>query len=284
MYPPEFDYYRANSVDEALNLVGQHSFAKFIGGGHSLIPAMKLRLADPGVLVDISRIDELKGIARDNGGYRIGALTTHAEVEAGTGLPGALTDAVAWIGDPQVRNVGTVGGNVVHADPASDLPPVFTALGATFHIRGRNGERRVPAEAFFVDLFQTELREDELLTAISVPAEGPNTASAYVQFEHPASGYAIVGAAAQLSVDGNRCNGARVAVGGLTPKATRCPSVEQALAGQILNDETVASAGHAVQDDLGDDIIGDIHASAGYRRQLAEVMVRRAITNAAARV
>lgn len=283
MYPPQFDYYRATSVDEALDLISQHSFAKFIAGGHSLVPAMKLRLADPGVLIDISRIAELKGIHAGNGGHRIGALTTHAEVEAGAGLPRALTEAASWIADPQVRNVGTVGGNVAHADPASDLPTVLTALGATFHLRGKTGERNVPATDFFVDLFQTALREDELLTAISVPAEERGTGSAYVQLEHPASGYAVVGAAAQLTVAGNRCTEARVAVGGVTPKATRCPSVEQALAGQKLDDETIAAAAHAVQQDLGEDVMGDIHASAGYRREMAEVILRRALASAATR-
>jgi carbon-monoxide dehydrogenase medium subunit len=179
--------------------------------------------------------------------------------------------------------VGTVGGNVAHADPASDLPTALTALGATFHIKGPRGERQVSVDDFFVDLFQTALREDELLTAITVPLEGDRTASAYVQLENPASGYAIVGAAAQLTVERNRCIEARVAVGGATPTARRCPSVETALTGRVLNDETIAAAAAAVHDDLGQDIMEDLHASAGYRRQMADVMVRRAVARAAAR-
>src|SRR5262245_47621338 len=140
MYPPKFEYYRANSVAEALSLQKQHG-GKFLAGGHSLIPAMNLRLADPGVLIDIGRIAELKGVSVSNGGRKIGALTTHATVAKSSGLPGALTEAASWIGDPQVRNRGTVGGNVSHADPASDLPTVFTALKATFHLTGPNGSR-----------------------------------------------------------------------------------------------------------------------------------------------
>lgn len=284
MHPPKFDYYRANSVDEAISLMGQHSSAKFLAGGHSLIPIMNLRLADPGVLIDIGRVNDLKGISSgSNGGHRIGALTTHATIAASSELPAGLTEAAGMIGDPQVRNRGTVGGNVAHADPASDLPTVLTALGATFHIAGAGGSRTVAAEDFFVDLFTTALQDGEILLAVEVPAEGANTGSAYTKLFNPASRYAMVGAGAQVTVANGQCTAARVAVGGLTPNAKRCPSVEQALVGKAPTGENLAAAAAAVSNDLGDDILGDIHASADYRRQVAPVFVRRALEAAVSR-
>jgi aerobic carbon-monoxide dehydrogenase medium subunit len=171
MYPPKFDYYRANSVDEALSLMKQHSEAKVLAGGHSLIPAMNLRLSDPGTLIDIGRIDSLRGItATRDGGCRIGALTPHAEVAKSDLVPTGLAEAAGMIGDPQVRNRGTVGGNIAHADPASDLPTVMTALKATIHLTGENGDREVAAADFFIDLFMTDLQPGELLTAVSIPS------------------------------------------------------------------------------------------------------------------
>jgi carbon-monoxide dehydrogenase medium subunit len=283
MYPPQFEYYRANSVNEALSLLNQHQGAKVLAGGHSLIPAMNLRLADPGVLIDIGRIEGLKGINSDSNGHRIGALTTHAMVAAASGLPDGLAEAAGMVGDPQVRNRGTVGGNVSHADPASDLPTALLALGATFHVIGSNGERSVPARAFFIDLFQTALADGEILIAITVPAEGVNTGSAYMKLFNPASRYAIVGAAAQVTLTNGAFTAASVAVGGLTPKATKAMSVETALMGKTLDANTITAAAEAVQNDLGDDILGDIHASADYRRQMATVFVRRAVTKAAER-
>jgi len=290
MHPPKFDYYRANSVDEAISLMGQHGGAKFLAGGHSLIPIMNLRLADPGVLIDIGRIGELKGITvtRD-GGCVIGALTTHAEIAANTDVPTALSEAAGMIGDPQVRNRGTVGGNVAHADPASDLPTVFTALNATFEIIGPNGSRDVSADDFFVDLFTTALQDGEILRSIRIRSPHPgrmyndSAGSAYQKLFNPASRYAMVGAAASLIVENGQCTAASVAIGGLTPKATRGSSVEQALVGQALTDENIAAAADAVSNDLGDDILGDIHASTDYRRQMAPVFVKRALNKAAGR-
>lgn len=284
MYPPKFAYYRAGSVSEALSLLAQHSGAKMLAGGHSLLPVMKLRLADPGVLIDIGRISELRGITKENGSFRIGALTTHATVAAHEDLPRVLTEAASMIGDPQVRNRGTVGGNVAHADPASDLPTVFTALGATFHITGANGDRTVAASDFFTGLFETALGENEILTAVTVPAEGARTGSAYVKLFNPASRYAMVGAAASITLDmTGKCSAASVAVGGLTPKATAAPSVAAALVGERLSDEVIRNAAAAVANDLGNDILGDIHASADYRREMAPVMVARAVEQATKR-
>jgi carbon-monoxide dehydrogenase medium subunit len=281
MYPPKFDYYRASSVEEAISLMQTHQ-GKFMAGGHSLIPVMNLRLADPGTVIDIGRIDGLKGISVSGGTVRIGALTTHAMVAASSDVPTVLSEAAGMIGDPQVRNRGTVGGNVSHADPASDLPTVFSALGATFHIHGPSGSRSVSADDFFVDLFMTALGDDELLVAVEVPAAN-GSGSGYAKLFNPASRYAMVGAAAIVSADNGVCASASVAVGGLTPKATKANSVGAALVGQALTDDNIAAAAAAVSNDLGDDVLGDIHADADYRRAMAPVFVKRALMKAAER-
>lgn len=283
MFPPKFDYHRANSIEEAVSLMQQQDYAKFLAGGHSLIPAMNLRLADPGVIIDIGRIDGLKGVTREDGRFYVGALTTHAQVAEAGDLPAIMPEAAGWIGDPQVRNRGTIGGNVAHADPASDWPTVLLALDATFHISGPGGTRTVNAADFFVDLFATALEDGDLLTAVSVPAEGANTGSAYAKMFNPASRYAMVGAAAQVTVENGTYSAASVAVGGLTPTATAAPSVVEALVGQPATAETIAAAAEKVTDDLGDEVMGDIHASAEYRRHMAVVYVKRALTAATER-
>lgn len=279
MYPPKFDYTRANSVDEALAQLQQG--AKVLAGGHSLIPALKLRLSDPGTLVDISRLSGLKGIAINGNTATIGALTTHAMVAAAQGLPTGLTEAAAMIGDPQVRNRGTVGGNIAHADPASDLPTVLVALGATVNLIGPNGTRSVAAADFFVDLFFTALGEDELVASVDLPLG--DGGSAYAKLFNPASRYAIVGACAKVRVTNGVCAAASVAVGGLTAKATAAPSVNAALVGKALTAENVAAAAAEVVNDLGEDVMGDMHASADYRRAMAAVYVARAVQKAAER-
>lgn len=280
MYPAKFDYFRATSIDEALSLLSEHDDAKFIAGGHSLLPVMKLRLAQPSTLIDIGRIESLRGITHDDDRSRIGALTVHATVERDGNLPRILTEAASWIGDPQVRNRGTVGGNVAHADPASDLPNVFMALGAKFEVAGPDGERSVDAEDFCTGLFMTDLKSDELLTAVVIPREKDNSGSAYTKMFNPASRYAMLGAAAVLSVDGAICKRAHVAIGGLTPKAVRARSVEAALEGQRLTSELLHDAAAQVHNDLGDDLIGDVHASADYRRKVAPTYVQRALEKA----
>jgi carbon-monoxide dehydrogenase medium subunit len=283
MYPPKFDYYRANSVAEAVSLLKQHSGAKVLAGGHSLIPVMNLRLTDPGTLVDIGRVKDLKGISKQGGAVRIGALTTHAMIAASADVPKVLSEAAGMIGDPQVRNRGTIGGNIAHADPASDLPTVLTALGATIHVNGPRGDRKIAATDFFTGLFATALADGEIVTAIEVRQSSAGTGSAYAKMFNPASRYAMVGAAAVVTVSGGKCTAAGVAVGGLVPSATKAKSVEAALVGKALDEATVAAAAEAVKNDLGDDIIGDIHASAEYRRAMAPVFVKRAIMAAAQR-
>ncbi len=281
MFSPQFEYHRASSLDEALSLLSEHSGATVLAGGHSLLPAMKLRVSDPGVLIDIGRVGDLSGISKSKGSVRIGSLTTHATIAASVDVPAGLAEAAGMVGDPQVRNRGTIGGNVAHADPASDLPTVLAALGATFHAKGSKGERSISAEEFFTGLFETALAEGEILTAVEVPVEGKDTGSAYAKMASPGSRYAMVGAAATVSVKSGKCESAGVAVGGLTPTAVRVASVEAALVGNKLDADTIAAAAEAVRDDLGDGILGDMHASADYRKAMAPVYVKRAIAAAA---
>jgi aerobic carbon-monoxide dehydrogenase medium subunit len=283
MYPRDFDYARAQSVQEAIQLLGNHEGAMLLAGGHSLIPILKLRQANPSMLVDIGRIAELKGISRQNGGLLIGALTTHAMVASNTEVPVALEDAARVIADLQVRNRGTVGGNVSHADPASDLPTVFTALGGTFHVSGPSGDRAIPASEFFTGMFETAMADHEILVAVEVPAHSGNTDSAYVKMTNPASGYAMLGAAAVITIEGGEISQANVAVGGLTPRATKAPSVEMALLGKPATESTIEAAAREVGNDLGGEILGDLQAGEEYRKAMAPVYVKRALSIAVQR-
>ena len=286
MYAPDFAYYRAGSLAEASQLLQQHSGAKLLAGGHSLIPLLKLRLATPAALIDIGRLDELKGISVADGRVRIGALTTHAELAASSELAErcpALAEAAGLIGDPAVRNRGTIGGNVAHADPASDLPTVLRALDATIAVTADGGERSIPAADFFEGMMETALGDHDIVTAIEVPAAPAGQGQAYVKFSHPASRYAVVGVAASVSVAGGSIGSVAVALGGLVPVTTRAAAVEQALAGQAPSADVIAAAAAAVSADLGDNLIGDIYASAEYRRAMAPVCVKRALRAAVER-
>ena len=286
MYAPEFAYHRAASLAEAGQLLQQHPGAKLLAGGHSLIPLLKLRLTTPSALIDIGRLDELKGIRAADGRVRIGALTTHAELAASSELADhapALSEAAGLIGDPAVRNRGTIGGNVAHADPASDLPTVLRALDATIVVTADGGERSIPAADFFAGMMETALGDHDIVTAIEVPAASAGQGQAYLKFSHPASRYAVVGAATAVTLVGGSISTAAVALGGLVPVATRATSVEQALVGQAPSADAIAEAATAVSADLGDDLIGDIYASAEYRRAMAPVCVKRALTAAVER-
>src|SRR5215471_13720029 len=245
MFASPFDYYRAKSVAEAGDLLRKNPGAKLLAGGHSLIPLLKLRLAAPAALIDIGRVAELKGITANSGVVRIGALTTHAELAASQAIRDncpALAEAARLVGDPAVRNRGTIGGNVAHADPASDLPTVLTALGARFTIASGGRSMTTDASAFFTGVLTTTLAEQDLLVAVEVPVRRPGQGQAYVKFAHPASRYAVIGVAAVLTANGGTCTAAAVAVGGLTPHARRASSVERALTGQALTPETIAGA------------------------------------------
>ena len=286
MFAADFEYYRAGSVVEACQLLAAHPGAKLLAGGHSLIPLLKLRLAAPTVVVDIGRVSELRGISNGGGTLRIGALTTHAEIAASAVVKvgaTALAEAASQIGDPAVRNRGTIGGNVAHADPASDLPTVLAALGATFTVSGPDGERSLAAADFFQGMMATALGEHDILTAVNVPAAGGGTGSAYVKFSHPASRYAVVGAAASVTVAGGTCASASAAVGGATAVPVRCGFVEAALAGRALSAEAIAAAAAVAGNDIGDDLLGDVFASGEYRKAVTSVYMQRALTVAAER-
>ena len=283
MFATEFEYQKASSVSEAIQLLINNSDAKILAGGHSLIPLMKLRLARPGTVIDIGGIEELKGISVENSTLRIGALTTHAEVASSSQVQsaaGILWETAQGIGDPQVRNRGTIGGNVVHADPASDMPTVLKAMNATFAIQGQGGTRTVSADDFFTGAFSTALGENEILTSVSMPVLAENQRAEYAKMAHPATSFAVVGAACVITMDHHTCTAARVAVGGLTPAPVRAPSVEQALTGQELTEENIAAAAGLVVNDVGSDIIGDIFASAEYRRAMTAIELKHAIFHA----
>jgi aerobic carbon-monoxide dehydrogenase medium subunit len=286
MFAPSFDYYRASSVAEAGDLLRKHPGAKVLAGGHSLIPLLKLRLAAPPAVIDIGRLRELKGISRQDGVVRIGALTTHAEIAASSVIREqcpALAEAAQLVGDPAVRNRGTIGGNVAHADPASDLPTVLAALGATFEIASSGSSKTADAASFFTGMMSTVLGEQELLVAVNVPVRSQGQGQAYVKFAHPASRYAVIGVASALTSSGGTCTAAAVAIGGLVPRATRAASVERTLSGQKLSADSIAHAAAGIAQDLGDDLLGDLYASAEYRKAVAPVWVKRALTAAADR-
>jgi carbon-monoxide dehydrogenase medium subunit len=286
MYSSNFDYYRARSVAEAHALMAAHPGAKLLAGGHSLVPLLKLRLAAPSTIVDIGKIPELRGIRREGDHVHIGALTTHTDLAASADLRGAapaLADAAAMVGDPAVRNRGTIGGNVAHADPASDLPTVLVALDARLIVTGPRGERAIPAEEFFTGIMTTALAEDEILTTVRVPVATRGQGSAYEKYSHPASRYAVLGAAVLLTVQGGTCTAARIALGGLVPSARRARTVENALVGKAPTDETIATVSRQVSADLGNEVSGDIFASAEYRSAMAPIYIKRAIAAALTR-
>ncbi|HEY4685161.1 MAG TPA: xanthine dehydrogenase family protein subunit M, partial [Dehalococcoidia bacterium] len=261
MIPAQFDYEAPSSLDEVLRILGEHGDAKLLAGGHSLIPLMKLRLALPSLLVDLRRVQELRGIRRENGSLVIGGMTTHAEVARSADVASmapALAQAARQIGDRQVRARGTIGGSVAHNDPAADLPAVMLALDASFALRSASGRRVVPASELFTGMLETAVRPDEVLTDVRIPA-APR--SAYAKFANPASHYAIVGVAA--AVDGQ---GGRIGVTGAAPVAFRATEAENALRGRSLTAEVISEAAARAYD--GRDLLGDIHASAEYRAAL----------------
>ena len=294
MFPTNFEYVAAGTVQEALGLLEKHGDdAKLLAGGHSLIPLMKLRLAAPKYIVDIGRVAGLHGIdhALTEGGHvLIGALTTHADVAASELLAREcplLRETAGEIGDVQVRNRGTLGGSLAHADPAADYPAAILALEAEIivegrGVEGRGGERRIAAADFFTDTFQTALGPGEILTGVRIPPHAKHSGSAYVKVHHPASGYAVVGVAAVLVVESGKIKSARVGITGLGPKAFRATAVETALPGQEPSTVNLrAAAGHATD---GVEALTDAHTSAEYRAELARIVTRRALERAASRV
>jgi len=282
MIPASFDYRRANSIDEALSLLAQNEDAKILAGGHSLIPAMKLRLAAPSLLIDIARIKDLSYIREEGDQIRIGAMTTHYQIESSDLLKDIcplLPECASHIGDMQVRNKGTIGGSVAHSDPAGDWPATMLALDADIVAVSKSGERAIKAGDFFVDLLTTALAPNEILREIRINKPQGRTGQAYVKMPHPASGFAVVGVAATLSFNGgSECKSARIGITGVSSKAYRALSVETPLAGAHLDDNAIAAASSHATD--GVDVNGDVFASEEYRRHLASVYTRRAIATA----
>jgi carbon-monoxide dehydrogenase medium subunit len=281
--PAAFEYSRARSVDEALGLLSQHAgSAKIIAGGHSLLPLLKLRVASVERLIDIGKVSELRGVRPGpNGGLAIGALTTYRELldsdAVRSGFP-LLVEVADGVGDVQVRNRGTVGWGIAHADPASDMPAAVLALDAEIVVRSQAGERVIPAAQFFEGAFVTAVAENELLTEIRIPPM-QGRGAAYAKLEQPASGYSIVGVAAVVGRAGAG-GGPHVRVGitGVGDVAYRATGVEQALAGGDFSAEALRSAAARAAD--GQTVASDIHADRAYRTAMAAVFTRRALEEA----
>ena len=286
MFAADFEYRKAGSIAEAVQLLSENPGAKILAGGHSLIPLMRFRLARPEVVIDVGGISNMRGITVSGDTINIGALTTHAEIAASVDVQranGLLAEAAGGIGDPAVRNRGTIGGNLAHADPASDWATVLTALGASVSAQGPSGSRTIAVADLVEDAFTTVLAEDELITTVSVPALAANQRAEYAKMAHPASFYAVVGGAVVVTMDGDRCTAASVAVGGLTPRPVKAAGVEQALSGTTLTTASIADATARLSDDLsaaGVDIIGDVYASADFRAGVAPVEVKHALLHA----
>lgn len=283
MIPAPFEYVAPTSLEGALKLLAQGGDgARLLAGGHSLLPMMKLRLAAPTKLIDLGRIAELNYIREENGGLAIGAMTTHAEIERSDLLrqrAALLPETAAEIGDAQVRNRGTIGGALAHADPGSDYPAALLALEAEFTLASPDETRTVPAKDFFLDILTTVIKPGEILTGVRLPTAKARSGAAYCKLHQPASGFALVGVAAHLELgNGGRCQRARIGVTGVAAKPYRAAAVENLLERHALDAKRIAAA--AARATEGIDPRADMHASARYRAAMAEVFARRALTRA----
>ncbi len=287
MFPANFGYVAPRSLDEALQLLKQHGEdAKLLAGGHSLLPAMKLRLASPRTLIDLGTVPGLNGVRLEGNSLVIGALTVHADVGSSDlvrkHFPG-LVDAASVIGDVQVRNRGTIGGSVAHADPAADFPVILTALNASFVVKSTGGARTLAADEFFTDYFTTALAPAEILTEILVPLPPAGSGTAYHKLAHPASGYVVVSAGAMITrQQSGSCASARIVIGGLGSGPIRAAASEKEVQGKALNPENIAAAAAKAAEEADPD--EDIYASAEYKRHIAAVLARRAIESAIQRI
>jgi aerobic carbon-monoxide dehydrogenase medium subunit len=285
MIPAPFEYHAPSTVKEAIGLLERHGDdAKLLAGGHSLLPIMKFRLAQPKVIVDIGRIPGLDKIEAKGSTITIGALVTHDAVETSELLHKQcplLAETASVIGDMQVRNRGTLGGSLAHADPAADYPGAILALDAEIVATGPKGNRTIPARDFFVEMLTTALQPTEVITEARVPATAKGAGTAYLKHAHPASGYAVVGVAVVLQVSGGKCQKAAIGINGVAGKAYRATAVEKALAGKALDEQTVAAAAAHAAD--GVDVQSDLYASSEFRAHLASVYTKRAVLKAASR-
>lgn len=286
MFPANFGYVAARTVEEALQLMAKHGDdGKLLAGGHSLIPAMKLRLQSPQTLIDLGTVPGLRGVSVDGNNLVIGALTVHADVAADElvrkHLP-ALAEAASVIGDVQVRNRGTIGGSCAHADPAADLPVVLTALNASFVAQSAAGKRTINVDDFFTDFYTTALTANEILTEIRVPIPAAGTGTAYAKLPHPASGYVVVSAAALIVRQrSGTCTSSRIAIGGLGSGPIRAIATELALQGKPLTTQMIAGAAAQAAEET--DPMEDSYAGADYKRHVATVYARQAIEAAVER-
>ena len=283
MYPAKFEYTAPATLDEALRLL-QDPDAKILAGGHSLLPLMKLRLAQPRLLVDIGRIPGLDYVRVEDGQVAIGAMATYRQIESASEIRQRvpmLAECVHEVGDPQVRARGTLAGALAHADPAGDVPAAALALGGSVRAVSASGEREISLDEFFVDMLTTALQEGEIIREVRLQAHLPGAGGAYVKFDQPASHYALTGVAAVVALDGNTIRSVRLGVTGVGSKAYRPGHVEQALTGQPATEDAVRAAVQPIVD--GIDVLGDIHASPEYRSHLARVLARRAVLKAAER-
>ena len=281
MLPGEFEYRRATSVEEAVRLLAENEEAKLLAGGHSLLPMMKLHFAAPSMLVDIGGIQELVFTKQDGDSLVVGSMTTHAHIASSDTVGaeyGALAEAAASIGDVQVRNRGTIGGSLAHADPAADYGAATLALDAQIDLVGPNGQRAVDVTSFFSGFLSTAMEPAELITAIRFPSAG-DSISVYEKFAQPASGFAIVGVAAKITKQDNCCVAARIAATGISDRPIRLPVVEEALTGGELDNSAIAAAADQADASLKN-VRADMYAAEDYRRHMLRVMVRRAVVRA----
>lgn len=285
MIPGEFEYHAPSSVDEAVALLDRlGDDAKVLAGGHSLVPAMRFRLAQPQYLVDINRIDGLAYVREDGGALVIGALTRESELEHSAMVAERyplLADASKVIADPLVRNRATVGGNVAHADPANDHPAVVLAYRATLVAQGPGGRREIAADDFFTGLFENALEANEILVEIRIPAPGAGSGGAYEKFERKVGDYAVSAAAVQLTMDGGTCTAARIGLTNVSAVPMRAAGAEAALVGKKITDEVVEAAGKAAAAEC--DPSADLRGSEAYKRDITRVLVKRAIRRAVQR-
>jgi carbon-monoxide dehydrogenase medium subunit len=287
MKPASFEYHRPDSVDEALGLLAEHGYdAKLLAGGQSLVPAMNFRLAAPAILIDLNRIPGLDGLAEADGGLRIGAMVRQRVAERSAivaARAALLAETLPYVAHAQIRNRGTIGGSIAHADPAAELPAVMLALDARFHLRGPSGTRVVTAGDFFTGLFGTALEAEEMLVEVEIPTAAPRTGWAFDEVSRRHGDYALAGIAATVQVDdAGRCTSARIALLSVGDGPVLAAQAAAALVGGEPSEAAIrAAAEAAAQRDI--DPPGDIHASPAYRRQLVDVLVRRVLPRAFAR-
>lgn len=281
MFPNDFDYVSVDTVDEAIEYLQRHDDAELLAGGHSLLPTIKSGLATPSAVVDISDIDDLVGVSEDGDSARIGALTRYVDLleSPPNSRYDPILEAIEQIGDVQVRNRGTIGGNLAHADPGADLPGAMIAADATIHVTGPEGDRSIHVDDFFLAMYTTALETDEIITDVEIPALSETDAGTYLKKESPSSGYAMIGVGVRLRTDGSTIQDARVGANGALPYATRLEAVESILVDAEIDAEGLAerAGSNATEDFETWEFMDDIQASAEFRSHLLEVYVQRAI-------